>query len=163
MLASLLAMAAFATVADSNQIANPGFESGTTGWSFWARSSDSAQTVLRDTSLCHGGALCLEIRHWGAQDWGEWSTNSSVAASTGEVWQWSLWVRTDSLPGSAELDFETQDASGNALDWNASPTGVSTDTGWTHLVARISVPSCCATLLPRLTGYDWDESNATRA
>ena len=151
--AAIAASLAFSTAPpDSNQITNPGFESGASNWSFWARATDSGSATLASSS-CRTGADCLDILHRSSQDWAESNSTGTVAVQPGEVWQWTLWVRVDSLPGSAELGFVTRDSAGNAIDWNASPTPLPSDTGWKLRTARISVPSGCKTLQARFTGY----------
>ena len=153
---SLLVLAASTALvsapADSNQISNPGFESGTASWSFWARSPDSGSASATSTG-CRTGGGCLEIVHRGAQDWAESNSTGTVPVQPGEVWQWSAWVRVDSLPGSAELGFATRDSSGTVLEWNAAQASVDPDTGWRIVRARISVPDGCRSLQARATGW----------
>ena len=153
---SLLAIAAASLVLsappDSNQITNPGFESGTTGWTFWARSADSGRATLAG-SACHSGASCLDILHLGSQDWAESNSTGQVAVQPGEVWQFGLWARIDSLPGSASLSFVERDSNQQVLDWNAASATLAGDTGWQRTTTRFGVPEGCASLQARLTGY----------
>ncbi len=152
-IAASLALSAFsASPPDSNQVTNPGFESGLSSWSFYARATDSGTATLA-TASCHGGANCLDILHRGSQDWAESNSSGTVAVQPGEVWQWSAWIRVDSLPGGAVLGFVTRDSAANVIAWNASPAPVPSDTGWKPLTARIAVPNGCKTLQVRLTGY----------
>lgn len=152
MLATLLALFVHASL-DSNQVAEPGFESGGSGWSSWARATDSLVTAVVADGACVQGTHCLSIAHRGSQDWGVWPSEATLEVAPGEIWEWALSVRVDSLTGSAELGFVTRDSSDAVLDWNAAAVSLGAGTGWTRITARLSVPGGCASLQPRLTGY----------
>jgi hypothetical protein len=138
---------------DSNLVSNSGFETGITGWSFWARSTDSG-TQSAAVSGCRQGSGCLQVAHLGAQDWASWPVLGKFAVRPGEVWRWQVWTKFDSSVGHGTLGFVTRDSSGATMSWNAAATDFdATDTGWRKITARISVPKGCAQLQPRLTGY----------
>lgn len=149
---AILASVFLLASADANVLTNPGFESGTTGWSaFWARSLDSGSSAL-SSAVFHAGTRSLEVHHRGSRDWSV-ARSATTPATVGEVWSWSAWVRVDSLLVDAFLGFVTRDSSGNVQDWNAGATHVPvSDTGWVHVDARLGVPRGAATLQPRLIG-----------
>jgi len=151
MMSSLVAAAFSVAVPDSNQMTNPGFESGSTGWTFWARAADSGQATVVGSG-CHSGASCLDILHLGGQDWAESNTTGQVAVHPGEVWQYSIWARIDSLPGNASLDFVESDSNQQVLNWNVASAALSGDTGWRQTTTRYSIPEGCAGLQARVTG-----------
>ncbi len=141
---------------DSNRIANPGFEKGSTAWHFWARAADSGKVSLW-TSDCRGGTSCLEIDHQGSQDWAQWPDFGKTIFHVGEVWRWSLWVRYDTLRGEGELGFVTKDSSGSVIEWVASPTALPiVAKNWVQVTARIAIAKGCTSLQPRLTGFGID-------
>jgi len=138
---------------DSNLVSNTRFETGITGWSFWARSADSgSQTAV--SSGCNRSLGCLRVEHQGHQDWASWPVVGKVAVRPGEIWRWSVWTRFDTSAGSATLSFVARDSGGAVLSWNASPTDFDAkDSGWRPITTRISVPGGCAQIQPRLIGY----------
>ena len=135
---------------DSNLLQEPGFESGLTRWSFWARSPDSGRAV--PGTACRTGAGCAEIAHEGSQDWAYSPSANTVAVHTGELWRWQAWVRCERLDGSSELGFVTTDSAAQTLEWLASPAYIQVDSGWKLVVAHLAVPRNCQGLRPRLTG-----------
>ena len=147
-----LAMFLFAATASLAQLVNPGFESGTTGWHFWARAVDSASMQLATTN-CHLGSQCMDVTSMGSQDWTLFQSGRQ-SVKPGELWQLNLWTRLDSLPGSAQLSFETQDSLGTVLSWSAGAKDFAKgDTGWTLQSTNLAIPKGCKYIIPRLVGY----------
>jgi Glycosyl hydrolases related to GH101 family, GH129/Carbohydrate binding domain len=156
-LLTLLSLASLSSVPlDSNLVANPDFESGTTGWKFWANAADSGR-IAAASDACHAGAGCLQLAHEGSKDWAVWPNLATVAVHPGEVWTWSAWTRARGPHLDAGLSFVTRDSVSGVLDWNASWTGVGeVGTGWTRTVSRLSIPKGCTSIQPRIVGYGLD-------
>lgn len=149
MLRSALAMAP-STALDSNHFAQGGFEAGTTGWSFWARTPDSAR--MSASSEARSGTGALRVSSEGQQDWSLSASNTRVAVQPGQMWTVSFSVRRDSLEGEATAGFVLADSAGNTVAWNAGAVNAPTTTGWNTVVSHLAVPRGIATIQPRLTG-----------
>ena len=76
----------------ANMVSNPGFESGTTGWSL----KDSFSSIV--TASPHSGSKCLKLRNNGAS-----SNHDTVQVVNGVVagkeYEYSMWVRGENVVG----------------------------------------------------------------
>lgn len=138
------------TALDSNLFVHGGFEAGTTGWSFWARTPDSAR--MSASSEARTGTGALRVTSEGRQDWSLSASNSRVAVRPGQMWTVSFSVRRDSLDGEITAGFVLADTAGNTVAWNAGAVSAPSTGGWNGVVSRLSVPRGIATIQPRLTG-----------
>jgi len=148
-LRSALALAP-STPVDSNLFAQPGFESGTAGWNFWARTPDSARMATSIDARTGSGAL--RVVSDGSQDWSLSATGTRVPVQAGQLWSVSFSVRRDSLAGDAAASFVLVDTAGATVDWNAGAVDVPASGGWNTVVSRLSIPRGIATIQPRLVG-----------
>lgn len=149
---ALLLEAMPAIALDSNLLAQPGFESGTAGWSFWANSSDSASFSASTDARTGSGAVRIDQR--GHKDWSLSATGTKVNVLPGQLWTFSVAVRRDSLGGEVSASFVTRDSSGGVMDWSVSSAEAPVDTGWIVLDARIAIAHGVATIQPRLIGWE---------
>lgn len=138
---------------DSSTLYNWGFESGHSSWVFYANSPDSATSTIVG-NRCLTGMYCDSIAHWGRQGWSLTSTTLQRNVVPGEIWTFSASILIDSMPGTGDLSFVARDSTGKVISWGLSPATISRTTlGWKQLIATISVPSGCATLTPRISGW----------
>jgi len=146
-------IATLSGVPSQERLPNPGFESGLTGWTTFAKAPDSAVFAL-ESAGCRTGSTCLRASHRGERDWGVWPTGQTLPARPGEVWALTAWARIDSLPGSLTAGFVTRDSTGKVLSWAYAPSRFDRNaSGWQSASAVLSVPSGCASIQPRLTGW----------
>jgi len=137
-----------------NLLTNPGFEDGASGWEgLWTRTAGAGTSEIVETPA-HSGGKALRIRHWGAEDW-SFGPQKRFAVRAGQIYDFSAWVRTESLKGSAELCITTMDAGQNAIDWlfetqAISPTGDS----FRQVSISFAVPEEAKTVWPRFIGAD---------
>lgn len=146
----LILSSLFAAALDSNRLSNPGFESGTAGWSFWARDSAGARVV--SVSPGRSGDSALRVVHDGARDWTVYPRNQKVQVRAGELWEFSASLFRDSLEGNAQLSFVAYDTTNSVMDWSASPSPLRASGGWQALAARYAVPHGVGWIQPRVTG-----------
>lgn len=135
---------------DSNLLRHPGFEAGMEGWSFWARSPDTCR--VRSTSLSRSGDSGLLVECPYPLEWALASQESKIPVNPGELWEWSIALKADSLPEVPSASFVTFDSAGTVLDWSVSPRESSRDTGWQILTTRYQVPRSVSRIQPRLVG-----------
>lgn len=148
-ISSLVALAA-ATMLDSNLVPDPTMNGAASGWSFFARATDSGRML--SGSGCRSGTGCIRVQHYGLRDWALTPPVPRVGVRAGELWEWRAWVRRDSLAGSIGLAYITQDSLGNALSWAAGNTEALKDTGWKEVVAQFNIPIGCTQIQPRILG-----------
>lgn len=148
-IASLLGFLA-ASAVDSNRLSNPGFETGTAGWSLWARSSDSARFLA--SAPGRTGTFTLEVAHDASRDWTVFPSGQKVAATVGEIWEFSGALRRDSLHGNVSLSFVLYDSANTAVDWTAAPSPLQVSGAWQKVSSRLLVPRGVAFVQPRVTG-----------
>lgn len=135
---------------DSNRLANPGFESGTTGWSLWARSGDSAR--VRSAAPGRTGSFALEVDHDATRDWTVFPTGQKVAVKAGELWEFSGAFLRDTLHGNVSLSFVLYDTANAVVDWSASASPLQVSGVWQKVSARLLVARGITWIQPRITG-----------
>jgi Glycosyl hydrolases related to GH101 family, GH129/Carbohydrate binding domain len=138
-----------------NLISNPGFENDLTGWNtFWSRDANAGSLSVV-TAPVHAGAKAAHIRHWGTQDWSV-SPSLTVSVKPGQLYEYSAWIRTDTLPASAsaEISVVLLDSLNNAADWSYAAKQCTLSTCFTQYTTRFLVPSHIAAVRPRLIGND---------
>jgi hypothetical protein len=149
MIACLLVFLA-ASAVDSNRLSNPGFESGTAGWSLWARSGDSAR--FQTAAPGRTGGFALEVDHDAARDWTVFPTGQKVAVKAGELWEFSGAFLRDSLHGNVSLSFVLYDTANAVVDWSASASPLQASGSWQKVSARLLVARGIGWIQPRITG-----------
>ena len=137
-----------------NLMTNPGFESGTGGWeTLWTRTAGAGTSEIVE-SPAHSGTKALRVRHWGGEDWSI-GPQKRFAVKTGQIYDFSAWVRTDLLKGTAELCITTMDASQSAVDWafQTQPVGPPGES-FTRYSIRFAAPADAKMIWPRFVGTD---------
>ncbi len=111
---------------DTNILDNPGFESGTTGWS--ARGGGSISTV---TSPVHSGSY--SGRAYGrTATWHGIQQNMMGKMVEGATYTVSGWVRTNNSASSTiHISFQQTDGNGTNYSWAAN--GTASNSGWTQI------------------------------
>jgi hypothetical protein len=150
----ILSISTCQTLLSQNLITNPGFESGTSGWeTLWTRAAGAGTSEIVESPV-HSGGKALRVRHWGREDWSI-GPQKRFAVKTGQIYDFSAWVRTDRLKGSAELCITTMDAGQNAIDWafQTQPVGPPGES-FTQYSIRFAVPVDAEMVWPRFVGTD---------
>ncbi len=143
----------FAATSPAASVFSTDLEHGDSGWTFFARSKDSAIGELVSEN-CHSGKFCFSFDQRGGQDWAYFSGALSRSVNAGEIWTWSVWARTDTMAGSAGPTIAGFDAAGKAISWSLAGAAFSRrPSGWTRYVAKLVVPTGCVRILPRITGW----------
>lgn len=138
-----------------NLITNPGFESDSTGWSslYTRVSATGLRTIV--TTPVNGGAKATHINYWGTQDWAQ-QTQADFAVRAGQLYEFSAWVRTDSLPAgsSAGISVVLSDSARQAINWSYATVACTLSRGfYSHYLSRFIIPSGAASIRPRILGY----------
>jgi hypothetical protein len=150
----VLSILACEALLSQNLITNPGFESGMSGWeNLWTRTAGAGTSEIAESPV-HSGGKALRIRHWGGEDW-SLGPQKRFAVRTGQIYDFSAWVRADRMAGSAELCVTTMDAGQNAVDWafQTQPVGV-TGGSFARYSIRFAVPADAKMIWPRFVGSD---------
>lgn len=150
---ALVASLSHAYTLDSNLAVNPGFENGLTGWSNWTPQKTVAIHSHRQTGCRTGNGCVSQVNSGTSVDWATYSTQA-FAVKPGEMYEWSGWVKLDSLGGTATLCFTTEDVNGNAITHTAFPVSIlaSTVGVWTQWTTRMTIPEGVSRLRPRYEG-----------
>lgn len=128
-------------------------EHGDSGWAFFARAKDSATGAI-GSGNCHSGSHCFSFDQKGGQDWAYFSGAFVLPVNPGETWTWSVWARTDTIPGSAGPTIAGFDASGKTISWSLAGAAFSKRaSGWARYEAKLVIPTGCAKIMPRITGW----------
>jgi hypothetical protein len=102
----------------------------------------------------HAGQKAVRISQWGLQDW-SFSPQGNVPVKPGQVYQYSAWVRVDSLVQSADISVVLYDAANNALDWAYAAAPCTLSQGaFRYYSTRFLVPDNVAFVHPRIIGND---------
>jgi hypothetical protein len=151
----LLALAAAVhSMYAQNLISNPGFESDSTGWpALYTRVSGTGTRTIVPAPV-HSGVKAAHIRYWGTQDWGL-QTQADFMVRAGQLYEYSVWVRTDSLASgaNAEISVVLMDSARQALNWSYAAVACTLSTGvYSQYLTRLIIPSNTAYIRPRIIG-----------
>ena len=155
-LACALAIVPCSSHAQSNLLANPGFEEGAgtkspVGWQdVWSRDTGMATAVI-DTDVCHSGDSSLKVV---SKDWRDWSVGqkAKVSVKAGEIYTLRGWIKCQD-DQQTQISLVTCDSTGAALNWSAAAVGTSGTHDWQQFSARLVIPEGCVLVQYRLTGY----------
>jgi hypothetical protein len=117
--------------------------------SAWAREAGQIK-IAPDSSVRHRVAAALRVEHTGTRDWAL-KPDPKFPVKAGELIEASAWVRTRGK-GTVGVCFALHDAKGKVLAWSAGENGISGDSDWQLLRARLVVPEGVASYTPRLLG-----------
>ncbi|HUI93925.1 MAG TPA: glycoside hydrolase [Chitinivibrionales bacterium] len=151
----VICLTAFCGAFSQNLITNPGFENDLTGWNtFWSRDAGAGSLIVVAAPV-HSGAKAAQVKHWGTLDWSV-SPSAVVTVKPGQLYEYSAWIRTDTLPSgaSAEISVVLYDSMNNAVDWSYAAKQCTLSTGFTQYSTRFLIPTHIATIRPRLMGND---------
>jgi len=116
----------------SSLLINPGFESGTTGWTGVSGNASIVTTQL------HGGAQSLQIIQPTS---GTKSVRQSVSTITaGQNYSISAWIKTSLTTGSAGFNVFWLDSGGVPI-WTTQIANVSGTTNWSQYSTNFTAPS----------------------
>lgn len=130
---------------------NPGFESGSDGWRFWAREQLSGRFEIVNDAAGQTGQHAARVEHSGEKDW-SLEPLERVPVKPGEFYELSMRVRAEG-EGSVTLCFSIWDAQGQATDWSYGERAASLGAGWQLLRSRVIIPEGIVQAQPRLIGY----------
>lgn len=125
LVAAALLLHAFAGAAQ-NLAQNPGFESGTTGWSGFG-----PVTFTTPTTLPHSGSQSALIQNR-TDTWNGVAQNEFGVLQPGNSYSISAWVRLAS-GGSQPVMLTIQKLDGSGTTYQNVASGTATSTGWTQL------------------------------
>ena len=122
----VLVVASASSLAAANLVTNPGFESGTTGWTTWG------STITKSTEQMRGGSCsCLNTAR--AYDWQGCVQDLTGKFTVGTTYRVSAWVRMRTRVGERGMILiQRTDSSGVSYFGSEDPL-VSSD-AWTPLV-----------------------------
>jgi hypothetical protein len=142
----------FISAPAQNLLTNPGFEDGMTGWSdLWTRDAGTGTAVIVNSPV-HGGSNALHITHNGSNDW-SFANGGRFDVSPGQIYEFSAWVRVESVENDIQLCIVVYDADNTALDWAYAVRTLSQATGeYTNFIVRFVIPDGVATIMPRMMG-----------
>jgi glucuronoarabinoxylan endo-1,4-beta-xylanase len=112
--------------ANANILTNPGFESGTTGWSAFGGSF----TTVSSNPSPHSGSLSGRA-YSRTNTWNGILQSVLNKMVVGQTYTISGWVRTASPSADIHLTFAKTDSNGTAYAWGA--TGTANNTSWTYI------------------------------
>jgi len=123
--------------AATENLTNPGFESGLTGWSVFNSGNPSGNATITTTTVAseiHGGTTGMKVINPTAYPGSQWRVQVAsilVATTPGAQYTFSYWVKAASAGGSIRLS--TADQSGGNAQYQADQTiGTSyTQISWT--------------------------------
>ena len=137
-----------------NLIANPGFENDLTNWStLWTRDTcvGSAASI---SGLAHSGAKAVQIQYCGNLDW-SFEPQSSIPVKSGQVYEYSIWVRIDSLVQDADVQISVVllDSSHTALNWSYAACACTLSAGnYRYYSSRFLIGPGIRSIEPRIIG-----------
>jgi len=131
---ALLLLAGATSATAQNLLSNPGFESGTTGWSGWG-----AVTLTSSTALPHTGSRSALVQNRTAT-WNGVGRSVLGLLQPTNTYRLSAWARLVSGgPQPIKLTMHKVDGGGTAYDQVAS--GTASATNWTRLFGGYVLPS----------------------
>jgi endo-1,4-beta-xylanase len=126
LVAALLLACLLSSASAQNLLQNPGFESGTTGWSGYG-----SVTLTASTAQAHSGSRSAYVRNRTAA-WNGVAQSVLGVLQPGQTYRMSAWVRLAQAGSEpVKLTLQRTDASGST--WNTVANGTATSTGWTQL------------------------------
>lgn len=93
----------------------------------------------------------MDVNYQGSQDW-SLPYAASMTVTPGEIWSYSVWVKTVTNTNKVEFSVTTRDSSNNVLNWShayQSRTGVF---DWQQVQTTFVVPPNCANIQFRFMG-----------
>lgn len=130
-LAAVSAQSAPALAASGNLLTNPGFESGTAGWSVFG-----AGAVASNTSVVHGGAQSL-VRTGRTASWNGSAQSVTSVLANNSSYTTSVWMRMQT--GTATGRVTLQVTANGTTNYVALAQGSVNSSGWTQLTGTVTV------------------------